>query len=166
VGDEGDGTAAAWYYEQNELGFNYRLTDIHAALGVSQLQRLSTYIEQRNVLARRYDELLRDLGLLLPTVREGNISAFHLYVVRLKPGEHAKTRRQAFDELRRAGIAVNLHYSPVHLQPYYRALGFAPGQYPEAESYGREALTLPLYPGLTFEQQDEVVHGLRRVLAR
>jgi UDP-4-amino-4,6-dideoxy-N-acetyl-beta-L-altrosamine transaminase len=165
VGDEGGGPPAAWYYEQQRLGFNYRMTDLHAALGASQLMRLSSYVDQRNALAARYDQLLQGMGLQLPTVAAGNRSAFHLYVVRLKPGVCSRTRRQVFDELRRFGIGVNLHYSPVHLQPYFRSLGFSSGQYPEAETYGREALTLPLYPGLSLARQDEVVGRLREVLA-
>jgi UDP-4-amino-4,6-dideoxy-N-acetyl-beta-L-altrosamine transaminase len=160
---EGDG--AAWHYEQQLLGFNYRMIDIQAALGVSQLQRLDAYVARRNALARRYDVALEGLPLQLPTVLAGNRSAFHLYVVRLKPGIAKKTHRLVFDELRRRGVGVNLHYTPVHLQPYYRGLGFLPGQYPEAERYGCEAITLPLYPNLTDAMQDEVVAALQQTLA-
>ncbi len=160
VGDAGP-VAASWYYEQQLLGYNYRMTDIHAALGISQLARLAGYVDERNALAARYGELLRGLPLQLPTITPGNRSAFHLYVVRLRSG---RSRRAVFDELRRLGIGVNLHYSPVHLQPYYRALGFGPGQFPEAERYGRDAFTLPLYPALTHAQQDTVAAALRAVL--
>jgi len=156
---------APWYYEQQLLGFNYRMIDIQAALGVSQLQRLESYVERRNQLARRYDSALQGLPLQLPIVLAGNRSAFHLYVVRLKAEVAKKTHRQVFDELRRRGVGVNLHYLPVHLQPYYRALGFLPGQYPEAERYGCEAITLPLYPNLTDAMQDEVIAALRQTLA-
>jgi UDP-4-amino-4,6-dideoxy-N-acetyl-beta-L-altrosamine transaminase len=155
--------APSWYYEQQLLGFNYRLTDLHAVLGLTQLQRLDAYIERRNLLARRYDEALRELPLRLPTVRRENRSAFHLYVVRLcnaHPGAH----RAAFDALRQRGIGVNLHYMPVHLQPYYRALGFAPGMFPEAERYANEAITLPLYPGLSADDQQRVIVALTAVL--
>ena len=155
---------AAWHYEQQLLGFNYRMIDIQAALGVSQLQRLDAYVARRNALARRYDVALEGLPLQLPTVLAGNRSAFHLYVVRLKAGIAKKTHRLVFDELRRRGVGVNLHYTPVHLQPYYRGLGFLPGQYPEAERYGREAITLPLYPNLTDAMQDEVVAALQQTL--
>jgi UDP-4-amino-4,6-dideoxy-N-acetyl-beta-L-altrosamine transaminase len=155
---------AAWHYEQQMLGFNYRMIDIQAALGVSQLQRLEAYVARRNVLARRYDVALQGLPLQLPTVLAGNRSAFHLYVVRLRAGIAKKTHRLVFDELRRRGVGVNLHYTPVHLQPYYRGLGFLPGQYPEAERYGCEAITLPLYPNLTDAMQDEVVAALQQTL--
>jgi UDP-4-amino-4,6-dideoxy-N-acetyl-beta-L-altrosamine transaminase len=158
-------TAPAWYYEQQLLGFNYRMTDIQAALGASQLPRLRRCVERRNILARRYDSALRHSGLQLPSVAPENLSAFHLYVVRLKGDAAAgKGHRRIFDELRQRGLGVNLHYMPVHLQPYYRELGFAAGQFPEAEAHGREAITLPLYPELTDEQQDQVVAAMQQVL--
>jgi UDP-4-amino-4,6-dideoxy-N-acetyl-beta-L-altrosamine transaminase len=150
-----------WYYEQQLLGFNYRMTDLHAALGSSQLVRLDEYIARRNALALRYDQALRDLPLQLPTVQAGSRSAFHLYVTRLKPGAGTKTHRQVFDALRQSGIGVNLHYIPVHLQPYYRELGFVDGQFPQAEEHGRSALTLPLYPALTDSEQDQVIAAVK-----
>ncbi|MDP1949176.1 MAG: UDP-4-amino-4,6-dideoxy-N-acetyl-beta-L-altrosamine transaminase [Nitrospirota bacterium] len=153
-----------WYYEQLELGYNYRMTDLQAALGVSQLVRLDGFVERRNVLARRYDGLLASLPLQLPSVVPGNRSAFHLYAVRLRGGAARRTQRDVFEALRHRGIGVNLHYMPVHLQPYYRDLGFGPGLCPEAERYGMEAISLPLYPGLSEAQQDEVVGALREVL--
>jgi UDP-4-amino-4,6-dideoxy-N-acetyl-beta-L-altrosamine transaminase len=156
--------AGAWHYEQQALGYNYRMTDIHAALGSSQLTRLDQYVERRNVLARRYDDALRDLPLQLPLVEPGNRSAFHLYVVRLRDAAGGKSQRRIFDELRRRGIGVNVHYMPVHLQPYYRRLGFRPGQYPQAEAHGTEALSLPLYAGLADHRQDEVIAALGEVL--
>lgn len=153
----------SWYYEQQLLGYNYRMTDIHAALGGSQLTRLHDYVERRNMLARRYDEHLHDLPLQLPTVEPANRSSFHLYTVRLSPS-HTQSHRAVFDELRRRDIGVNLHYSPVHLNPYFRELGFGPGQFPEAESHGRTAISLPLYPALTEQQQDVVISALTKVL--
>lgn len=154
-----------WYYEQQLLGYNYRMTEIHAALGLSQLTRLADYIERRNELAGRYDSLLRDLPLQLPAITAGNRSAYHLYVVRLAPGARSRiSRDRIFNELRKREIGVNLHYLPVHLQPYYRDLGFGVGQFPEAEAYGESALTLPLYPTMTDQQQDAVVAALREVL--
>lgn len=154
----------AWVYEQQMLGYNYRMTDLQAALGASQMDRLEEYVERRNLLAQRYDQILRELPLQLPSVQPGNISAFHLYVVRLKQNVKNISHRQLFDDLRQKGIGVNLHYAPVHLQPYYRALGFVAGQYPEAECYAGEAISLPLHPGLTPQQQEYVVTALMEVL--
>ena len=163
----GGGDHGSWYYEQQMLGFNYRMTDIQAALGMSQIERLDANIARRNALARRYDAAFRELPLQLPMVQAGNLSAFHLYVIRV---ESERTRagidrhRKIFDGLRDRGIGVNLHYMPVHLQPYYRELGFSPGQYPEAESYAATAISLPLYASLSDRQQDEVIAAVREVL--
>jgi dTDP-4-amino-4,6-dideoxygalactose transaminase len=162
VGDFGTQAPASWHYEQQTLGYNFRLTDIHAALGTSQLHRLDAYVARRNALARRYDAALSGLPLRLPTVNPENRSAFHLYVIRLEGT--TRTQREVGDSLRTKGIGVNLHYAAVHLQPYYRALGFAPGQFPEAEAYGRSALTLPLYPTLTETEQDCVVSAVTQSL--
>ncbi len=156
--------SAPWYYEQQLLGYNYRMSDIHAALGVSQIERLDRYIERRNALAQRYDHALAGLPLQLPTVQPVNRSAFHLYVVRVKRNATAKTHRQVFEELRQRGYGVQLHYMPVHLQPYYCALGFAPGQYPQAEEHGESAISLPLYPGLADQELDQVVAELMQAL--
>lgn len=158
------GDPAAWHYEQQVLGFNYRLTDIQAALGTSQLGRLDEYVERRNSLARAYDFALKGLPLQLPVVQAENRSAFHLYVIRLKLDRIKSTHREVFDHMRSRGIAVNLHYTPVHLQPYYRDLGFAEGQQPEAEAYGASAMTLPLYPALTDLEQQKVVATLAGAL--
>lgn len=152
------------YYEQVELGFNYRMTDIQAALGASQLERLDGFVERRNALARRYDRALANLPLRLPKVQAGNRSAFHLYVVRLKTDETTVTHSYLFNELRRRGFMVQLHYLPVHLQPYYRDLGFAPGQFPEAEAHGKSAISLPLFPALAESDQDKVVATLKAIL--
>lgn len=155
---------APWHYEQQDLGFNYRMTDIQAALGLSQLPRLDTYIERRNILAQRYDQALVGLPLQLPCIVPGNRSAFHLYAVRLKTNTLSKTHRQIFELLREAGIGVNLHYTPVHLQPYYRDLGFVAGHYPESEAYGATAITLPLHPALTEQDQGHVIDALTKAL--
>jgi dTDP-4-amino-4,6-dideoxygalactose transaminase len=155
---------APWHYEQLELGYNYRMTDIQAALGLSQMSRLNEFVERRNQLAIRYNKLLADLPLQLPFVRPGNRSAFHLYVVRLQNEKIRKTHREVFEALRDQGIGVNLHYMPVHLQPYYRNLGFGIGLCPEAERHGQEAMTLPLYSGLTDKQQNRVVEVTSEVL--
>lgn len=157
-------TAPDWYYEQQILGFNYRLNDIQAALGASQLNRLAGYVARRNDLAKRYDLALAGLPLQLPCVRPDNKSAHHLYVVRLR-GPTAATRHQrVFEALRQRGIGVNVHYMPVHLQPYYRGLGFVEGMFPESEAYGRSAITLPLYPAMSDVDQDYVVSVIKELL--
>jgi UDP-4-amino-4,6-dideoxy-N-acetyl-beta-L-altrosamine transaminase len=150
-----------WYYEQIELGLNYRLTDLQAALGLSQLRRLGEFLQRRRALVARYDHLLADVPVQRPLIDVLNDSAWHLYVIRIDPGQAGKTRRQVYDAMRAAGIGVQVHYIPVHLQPYYRALGFKPGHCPEAERYGEEALSLPLYPALSDGEQDRVVAALR-----
>ncbi|HEY1385247.1 MAG TPA: UDP-4-amino-4,6-dideoxy-N-acetyl-beta-L-altrosamine transaminase [Dongiaceae bacterium] len=153
-----------WYYEQIELGLNYRLTDLQAALGLSQLRRLGEFLQRRRALVARYDHLLADVPVQRPLIDVLNDSAWHLYVIRIDPSQAGKTRRQVYDAMRAAGIGVQVHYIPVHLQPYYRALGFKPGHCPEAERYGEEALSLPLYPALSDGEQDQVVEALRKSL--
>lgn len=154
-----------WYYQQLELGYNYRMTDLQAALGLSQLSRIDDFIARRNELAARYRKLLAGLPLVLPVVREDRSSSWHLYVVRLDPARARIGRREAFDRLRAARIGVNLHYIPVHTQPYYASLGFRTGDFPEAERYYAEAISLPMYPGLTESMQDRVADALREILA-
>ncbi len=150
-----------WHYQQLELGWNYRMTDIHAALGLTQMDRLSDYVSRRNALADRYDERTDDLPLTRPAARApGTLSAFHLYIIRVEAVRH----RKVFEELRRREIGVALHYIPVHLQPYYRAMGFEPGEFPEAERRYREAISVPLFPKMTEGMQDVVVDALRGVL--
>ncbi|MFZ4968016.1 UDP-4-amino-4,6-dideoxy-N-acetyl-beta-L-altrosamine transaminase [Pseudomonas sp. Mn2068] len=153
-----------WYYQQLELGFNYRMTDLHAALGLSQTARLDSFVARRRELAARYNRLLADLPLILPAAQAGAESAWHLYVVRLQLDRVKVTQRDVFETLRAAGIGVNLHYIPVHLQPYYREQGFKDGDFPEAERYFSEAISLPLFPLLTEEQQDYVVEQLRKLV--
>ncbi len=150
-----------WYYEQQTLGFNYRLTDIQAALGASQLNRLDSYVDKRNLLAKRYDLELSDLPIRRPLVKKDNRSAFHLYVIRIPKVEQSRSRLEVFEMLRTGGVNANLHYLPVHLQPYYRRLGFSEGAYPEAEAYSQEAITLPLYPTLHDDQQSQVISLLK-----
>jgi len=157
-------SAGDWYYEQQILGYNYRITDIQAALGLSQLDRIDDYIVKRNELAGVYNKELADLPLQLPTIREQNYSAFHLYVIRLNISKLNKSHAQIFNELRKQGIGVNLHYLPVHLQPYYRNLGFSVDQFPKAEVYSKEAISLPMYPKLTESEQKRVVNVLRHIL--
>lgn len=154
----------SWYYQQLELGFNYRMTDIQAALGASQLQRLDEFVERRWFLANRYNQLLQDLPLILPWQHPDTKSSWHLYVILLKLDKISKTHRQVFEELRKAEIGVNLHYVPVHSQPYYQQLGFSWGDFSQAETYYQEAISLPIYYGLTQEDQDRVVMTLQEIL--
>lgn len=153
-----------WYYQQIELGMNYRITDIQAALGLSQLRRIDKFVSRRHELVQRYNETLSDIPLTLPWQHPDTYSAFHLYVVRLKLKEISKTRKEVFDFLRKKGIGVNVHYIPVHTQPYYRKLGFPSGQFPEVERYYEEAVTLPLFPSMTEEEQDYIISVLRETL--
>jgi UDP-4-amino-4,6-dideoxy-N-acetyl-beta-L-altrosamine transaminase len=150
-----------WYYEQLMLGFNYRMTDIQAALGRSQFTRLERYIERRRVLARRYDELLRELPLILPWQDSRSQSAWHLYVVQLDGPTAKASRRAFFESMRQAGIGVNVHYIPVHLLPFHRSKGFAPGDFPEAERYYERAISLPLFYALSDAEQLQVVEAVR-----
>jgi UDP-4-amino-4,6-dideoxy-N-acetyl-beta-L-altrosamine transaminase len=153
-----------WYYQQVDLGFNYRMTEIQAALGLSQLDRLDDYVRRRHALADRYDRFLADLPLR-PLIRQTDgLSALHLYVVRLERAVLTQSHRAVFEGLRQRGIGVNLLYIPVHTQPYYRELGFRSGDFPEAERYYAEAISLPLFPTLTEAEQDQVVAALRDVL--
>jgi len=151
-----------WYYQQVDLGFNYRMTDIQAALGVSQMQRLDTYVAKRHELAQRYNEQLKDLSITLPRQHPNTYSSFHLYVIRLHLEKINKTHLQVFEELCAAGVGVNLHYIPVHTQPYYQKLGFKEGQFPQAEKYYQEAISIPLYPDLDKNQQNYVVEQVKR----
>lgn len=153
-----------WFYQQIGLGFNYRMTDIQAALGLSQMQRLDEFVAKRHAIAKRYEELLVELPVITPWQHADGYSSLHLYVIRLRLGEIGKTHRQVFEALRTAGIGVNLHYIPVHRQPYYESLGFKVGYCPEAEKYYAEAISLPIYPGLVELQQDRVINVLRNCL--
>lgn len=153
-----------WYYQQVELGYNYRMTELQGALGISQMERLDIFVARRHELARRYDKLLQTLPVTIPWQHPDSYSGLHLYVIRLKLDEIKKTHRQIFEELRDQGIGVNLHYIPVHTQPYFQAMGFAPEYFPEAMQYYGEAISLPMFQGLTDEQQNEVVHVLKKVL--
>lgn len=154
-----------WYYQQLELGFNYRMTDVLAALGASQMRRIDEFVARRHQLADRYDRLLADLPLVLPWRHAEAFSSFHLYVIRLRLDAISLSHRQVFEQLRERGIGVNLHYIPVHTQPYYRRLGFKTGDFPAAEQYYREAISLPLFFALADADQDRVVAILREVLA-
>ncbi|MBF0589300.1 MAG: UDP-4-amino-4,6-dideoxy-N-acetyl-beta-L-altrosamine transaminase [Magnetococcales bacterium] len=154
-----------WYYQQHELGFNYRLTDLQAALGSSQLKRLDYFISERIKRAKIYDRELTSLPLTLPGRLDSAQSAWHIYVIRLRPDQTKVTRLALFKQLREAGIGVNVHYIPVHTQPDYRRLGFQDGDFPEAERFYAQAITLPLYPTLSEVDQNHVIKSLRRALS-
>jgi UDP-4-amino-4,6-dideoxy-N-acetyl-beta-L-altrosamine transaminase len=151
-----------WYYQQVALGYNYRMTELQAALGVSQMKRVDEFIARRHRIAARYADLLAGLPLRAQQAEPDAYSALHLYPVRL---DDPTRRRAVFESMRDAGIGVNVHYIPVHLQPFWRRRGFAPGEFPAAEAYYAGAITLPMYPDLTPAQQDEVVRALRKALA-
>ena len=153
-----------WYYEQTLLGYNYRMTELQAALGFSQLKRLEQFRAQRKILADRYDDLLSELPLILPPRSPDRESAWHLYVVEIDE-QRSKTRRaDVFKHLREQNIGVNVHYIPIHTQPFYRKLGFRFGDYPASERYYERAISVPLFPALTISQQERVVDALRIAL--
>jgi UDP-4-amino-4,6-dideoxy-N-acetyl-beta-L-altrosamine transaminase len=154
-----------WYYQQLDLGFNYRMTDLQAALGLSQMQRLDEFVVKRHAIAKYYDELLVDLPVTVPRQHPDSYSALHLYVIRLRLNEISKTHREVFEILRAEDLSVNLHYIPVYRQPYYERLGFKAGHCPEAERYYAEAISIPLYPGLTEIQQNQVLTALRKAVS-
>lgn len=153
-----------WYYQQIELGLNYRMTELQAALGVSQMTRLDSFIERRHSLARRYDQAFADLQVTTPWQHPDGYSGLHLYVIRLKLDKIKFSHLQVFESLREQGIGVNLHYIPVHTQPYYERMGFKIGDFPVAESYYRDAISLPMFQTMTLDQQDRVIEAVKRAL--
>ena len=154
-----------WYYEQVKLGFNYRMTDIQAALGLSQMQRLEAYITRRHEIATRYDIELAGLPITLPFQQEFSNSAYHLYIIQLQLEKIApRTHAQVFKDLRHRGILVNLHYIPVHTQPYFQSLGFSWGDFPNSEAYYSSSISIPMFPKLTKLEQASVIRALREIL--
>ena len=153
-----------WYYQQVALGYNYRMTDLQGALGVSQMTRLKQFVDRRHELASRYDELLKGLPLTVPWQNLDGYSGMHLYVIRLHLDQIKKSHREVFEGLREQGVVVNLHYIPVHLQPYYQRLGFKVGQFPEAERFYSEAISIPMYASLSDEEQNKVVEVISQTI--
>lgn len=157
-------TDGDWYYQQVNLGFNYRMTELQAALGITQMERLDSFIHRRHELARRYDLLLQNLPLKLPFQNPDCYSSFHLYPVQIERNSLGKGRKDIFDQLREAGVGVNVHYIPVHTQPYYSKMGFKYGDFPVSESYYESALTLPIFQDLSFEDQEYIAKCLVNII--
>ena len=149
-----------WYYQQIALGFNYRMTELQAALGVSQMERLDRFVARRHELADRYNGHFTGLPIIIPWQHPDSYSGMHLYVIRLQLNEINRTRREIVESLLKQGVGVNVHYIPIHTQPFYKSMGFCEGQFPHAEAYYREAISLPMFKGLTDEQQDQVIASL------
>ena len=160
-----ENTHGDWYYEQIQLGYNYRMTELQAALGISQMERLDDFVAARHNLANIYNKELSELPIDLPFQLENTYSGMHLYVIRLNLNEIKKSHKKVFEELRERGIGVNLHYIPVHIQPYYKRMGFDWGDFPVAENYYQEAISIPIFHGMTDDQQNEVIATLVEVLA-
>lgn len=153
-----------WYYEQIALGFNYRLTDLQAALGISQLRRLEYMVERRHLVSEYYSEHLTGIPVTTPQVSGDVYSALHLYVIRLDVKRTLKSHGVIFQELRDRGVGVNLHYIPVYRQPFYKKMGFKHENFPNAEAYYREAISIPMFPTLTKSDQSKVIGTLKSVV--
>jgi UDP-4-amino-4,6-dideoxy-N-acetyl-beta-L-altrosamine transaminase len=157
-------TEGGWYYQQVDLGFNYRMTELQAALGVSQMQRLDEFVAKRHFLQERYRSFLKDFPVVIPFQDQDSYSALHLYPIQIKLEEVIKDREQIFNELRKESIGVNVHYIPIHTQPHYLKFGFKEGDFPNSESYYSRTISIPLFHAMTVEQQDNVLDALKRVL--
>ncbi|WP_160060484.1 UDP-4-amino-4,6-dideoxy-N-acetyl-beta-L-altrosamine transaminase [Psychromonas sp. L1A2] len=153
-----------WYYQQLELGFNYRMSDLHAALGISQLERLTEFIYKRNKLAKDYSEAFLGLPLTLPQQHFDTNSSWHLYIIRLQLSDVSQTHREVFSKLRRAGILVNLHYIPIYKQPYYKKISSVNTALPQAEHYYEEAISIPIYPAMSTSQQQKIIEALKNII--
>jgi UDP-4-amino-4,6-dideoxy-N-acetyl-beta-L-altrosamine transaminase len=155
-----------WYYEQQRLGFNYRMTDVAAALGLSQMRRIEEFVARRREVAATYDAAFADLPVTRPWQHPDTDSAWHLYIIRIDRRRTARSHREIFDALRSAGVGVNLHYIPVYRQPYYRDLGFGQGHCPIAEAYYAEAISLPMYATLSAQDQAQVIAAVAEAVSR
>lgn len=151
-----------WNYQQIELGYNYRLTDIQAALGLSQFSRLNEFLNLRHQIAKRYDEELGKHAIIIPWQMPGTYSSYHLYPIRIRKELYKKSQRQVYERLIEKGVAANLHYIPVHRQPYYERFGFKKGDYPNAELFHEEVISLPIHPGLLSSEQEYVISILKQ----
>jgi UDP-4-amino-4,6-dideoxy-N-acetyl-beta-L-altrosamine transaminase len=155
-----------WFYQQKALGFNYRITDFQASLGLSQLKRLDEYVKKRNQLAQRYQDKLKEFPVTFQEIKNDRYSAFHLFVINLVNEEDISNRKKIFEQLREAGVGVNVHYIPVHLHPFYASMGFSKGDFPNSENYYKSAITLPLHPKLTISEQDYVIDKLLNSISK
>ena len=153
-----------WYYQQICLGFNYRMNELQAALGISQMKRLDEFVAKRHILKERYDSLLSDLPVIIPYQDKNNYSSLHLYPIHIDLNQVSKNRSEIFGALRESGLGVNVHYIPIHTQPYYLRFGFIEGNFPNSEAYYNRAISIPLFHSMSFEQQDEVCNALKRLL--
>jgi UDP-4-amino-4,6-dideoxy-N-acetyl-beta-L-altrosamine transaminase len=153
-----------WYYQQIDLGFNYRMTELQAALGISQMKKLDEFVLKRHILQEKYDILFASLPIIRPYQNQDSYSALHLYPIQIDLDNNTKSRKQIFIELREKGIGVNVHYIPIHTQPYYKNLGFKEGDFPNSEYYYSRAISLPLFHAMSLNQQDEVFNALKSVL--
>jgi UDP-4-amino-4,6-dideoxy-N-acetyl-beta-L-altrosamine transaminase len=153
----------AWYYQQVDLGFNYRMTELHAALGISQMQKLDQFVSKRHKLQEKYDSLIVDLPIIKPYQGKDSYSALHLYPIQVELDKINKSRKQVFDELRENEIGVNVHYIPIHMQPYYQQLGFKKGDFPNSETYYSRAISIPLFHAMTDSQQNKIVSSLIKI---
>ncbi len=153
-----------WHYEQQDLGFNFRMNDLQATLGISQLKNLDSFVSKRNDIADSYNRKLNSDLIKTPFVNNNNYSSFHLYVIRLKNERINKTHKDIFKNLRKSGIGVNLHYIPVHLHPYYKKLGFKEGDFPNAEDYAQSAISIPMFPGLKTKEQNKVIKIINEIV--
>ena len=157
-------TEGNWYYQQIQLGFNYRMTDIQAALGNNQMKKIDKFISKRHVIAGRYNETLSKLPVRIPYQNKDNFSSFHLYIILLnEKDDRVKSREVVYNTLRKKGIGVNVHYIPVHTQPYYQSMGFKIGDFPKAEDFYNKAISLPIFPTLKKKDQDKVINNLTKI---